>query len=470
MKLFPPTWSIVRRLTLLYSVSLFLIIAVAAGFLDWVLTNDMRSDSEQFLTAEIQSFRTLLRERPDDVNAWREEVEKEAGSLKGFARYYMRVLDEQGRSLVETPGMSSLIQTKAFPQSAPPFNMRISGVEMRSSDGRLFLLAAQWVELPTPDARRCLVQIAFDRSHDTTIIGDYRKKVLGVLLGGLLLSATLGFFIAKGGLRPLSDMGAAFRRITPERLSARVSSTRWPPEVSSLARAFDSMLERLETSFSLLSQFSADLAHEIRTPINNLRGETEVVLQKPRTADEYTYLLQSNLEEYERLTRVIESLLFLARSDSHNTEMRPARLNARHEIDSVIDYFDALAEEKGITVSVSGNALVTADPSLFRRALTNLLSNAFHYTDMGGRVALAVTASKSDVEIAVTDSGIGIDAADLKNVMGRFFRSQKARTFLPEGTGLGLSIVKAIMDLHSGHIAIESLPGKGTTVRLVFPL
>lgn len=469
MKLFPPTWPIVRRLTLLYSVSLFLLIAVTAGFLDWVLTTDMKRDSEQFLSAEIQSLRTLIRQQPDNITAWREEVEREAGSLKGFARYYIRILDEEGRPIIETPGMGAIIKAGAFPESAPAFAITTSGTDVRSKDGRPFLLAAQWVELPGPDVRKCLVQIAFDRSHDAMIISDYRKMALSVLLGGLVLSATLGFFIAQGGLKPLSNISRIFGRITSEHLNTRVSSTRWPPEIASLARAFDSMLERLEASFALLSQFSADLAHEIRTPIHNLRGETEVALGKKRTVEEYQSVLQSSLEEYERLTRVIENLLFLARTDSRNAEMRPARLTVRHEIDALMGYFQALAEEKGITVSVTGNALVTADPVLFRRVLTNVLSNAFQYTGEGGRITATVTSTDRNIEIAVSDNGIGIEAADLQKVLGRFFRGQQARTLRPDGTGLGLSIVKTIMDLHSGDITIESCPGTGTTARVVFP-
>lgn len=470
MRVFPPTWPIVRRLTLLYALSLFILLGVAAGFLDWVLITDMRKDSDQFLASEMQSFRTLMRQRPADIQTWREEVQREAGSLQGYARYYIRILDEDGGQIVETPGMGNVIQVKAFPPPASAFDVATrNGADVRSSDGRLFLLAAQWVELPKPDARKHLVQVALDRSHDAAILGDYRRKVLIVLFCGLLLSATLGFFIAKAGLKPLSNISKTFKRITADHLHTRVSSVEWPPEIAHLALAFDSMIEGLESSFALLSQFSVDLAHELRTPISNLRGETEVALGKPRTAEEYRNVLLSSLEEYERITRVIENLLFLARTDTHNTAMQPARLNVRQEVDSLIEYFDAWIEEKGITVSATGNALITADPVLFRRALTNLLSNALQYTPQGGRITLTIATADANVEIIMADNGIGIESADLKKVLDRFFRVQQARSLHPEGTGLGLAIVKAIMDLHSGGIAIESSPGQGTSVRLAFP-
>jgi two-component system heavy metal sensor histidine kinase CusS len=470
VRVFPPNWSIVRRLTLLYALSLFLLLGIAAAFLDWVLTTDMRRDNSQFLAAEIQSLRTLMRQRPGDLQAWREEVEREAGSIPGYTRFYVRILDEQGNTVVETQGISDIFDSRAFPEPLSTFDVNtVIGVDAKARDGRFFLLGAQWVELRQPEARKLLVQIAFDRSHDAMIIADYRRKVLTVLLAGLLLSVTLGFVIAKAGLTPLSNMTRAFKRISAEELNTRVNSLHWPPEVAALAGAFDSMLERLERSFALLTQFSADLAHELRTPINNLRGETEVALGKSRTAEEYRVVLESSLEEYERLSRVIENLLFLARADTHDTAVRPTPVNIRQEIDGLMEYFDALAEEKAIAISITGNALLNADPVLFRRALTNLLSNAFQYTPQNGRITLSVTTINGSVEVAVSDTGIGIEKDNHKKVLDRFFRADKARSFHPQGTGLGLAIVKSIMDLHSGSVAIESAPGEGTTVKLRFP-
>jgi len=470
VRVFPPDWSIARRLTVLYALSLFLLLAIAAGFLDWILTSDMRRDNSQFLAAEVQSLRTLMRQRPADLQAWREEVEREAASLPGYARYYVRILDDQGTTIVETPGMGDIVDSRAFPEPLPAFDLKaIDGVDAAGRDGRLFLLGAQWVELRQPGTGRRLVQVAFDRSHDATIIADYRRKVLTVLFAGLILSVTLGFVITKAGLKPLSNITRTFRRISVEELNTRVSSIHWPPEVAALAAAFDSMIERLENSFALLTQFSADLAHELRTPINNLRGETEVSLGKQRTAEEYRIVLESSLEEYERLSRVIENLLFLARTDTRNTAVRPTPINVRQEIDGVVEYFDALAEETGIAVTVAGNALLNADPVLFRRALTNLLSNAFQYTPASGKITLSVTSGDGSVDVAVADTGIGIEQESQKKVLDRFFRAEKARALHPQGTGLGLAIVKSVMDLHAGRVTIESAPGKGTTVRLRFP-
>jgi two-component system heavy metal sensor histidine kinase CusS len=469
VRIFPPTWSIARRLTALYALSLFLLLAIAAGLLDWVLTTDMRQDNIQDVRAEGQILRTLVTQRSEDLHALREEVERESGSLPGYVRCYVRVLDEQHGTLAETPGMGDILKVEALPEPSA-FDVKTDNErDVRGRDGRLFLVASQWVQLPRPEAGKRLIQVASDRSEDEKLIAEYRRMVVAILAVGLVLSVTLGFLIAEAGLKPLSHIARAVKGISAAHLSTRVSSIHWPPEVAVLADAFDSVLDRLESSFALLTQFSADLAHELRTPINNLRGETEVALGKLRTVEEYRGVLESSLEEYERLTRVIEGLLFLARTDTRDAGARPVLVNIRQEIDTLVEYFDALAEEKAITVSVSGNALLSVDPVLFRRALTNLLSNAFQYTQPHGKIALSVTTVNGRVEVAVSDTGVGIEKDELENVVKRFFRSDTARSLHPQGTGLGLAIVKSIMDLHSGSVAIESASGKGTTVTLKFP-
>ena len=470
MRVFPPAWPIAWRLAFLYALSLFLLLAIAAGFLDWILTSDMQRSNDRALAVEMQSLRSLLKQRPDDLQAWREEIEREAiGSVSGYARYYVRILDQQWNTILETPGMTAAVDLRSFPAPEPAHSKEVTGVFVRGADGRPFMVASQWVALYRPATRKRLIQIALDRSHDAETMGDYRRMATLVLLAGVLLSASLGFFIAKAGLRPLSKLTQVFTRVTPEHLDERVGATHWPPEIAHLAQAFDSMLQRLEQSFALLSHFSANLAHELRTPISNLRGEAEVALGRSRTTEEYRRVIESSLEEYERLSRVIDNLLFLARTDTHNTMVRFSPINMRQEIDALLEYFEGLAEEKAIEVTSAGNALLNADPTLLRRALINLLSNAFQYTPPHGRISVDVHTEDETVLIVVSDTGIGIEKASLERISERFYRTERARAMNTQGSGLGLAIVKSIMDLHSGKLEVESAPGEGTTVRMRFP-
>jgi two-component system heavy metal sensor histidine kinase CusS len=290
-----------------------------------------------------------------------------------------------------------------------------------------------------------------------------------ILFAGVLFSALTGFFVAREGLRPLKRIAQSVRRIRPDSLHERVVPEQWPEEVMVLAQSFDAMLDRLEDSFVALSRFSADLAHELRTPINNLRGEAEVTLFKARTADEYRQVIESSLEEYGRLSRMIENLLFLARADSRDTVVRRSAIDARKEVEALLEFYEALSQDKRINVTYHGSATLQVDPVLFRQALGNVLSNAFQYTPQEG--GITITVEKQDngpVLIRVSDTGIGIEPENLPKIFNRFFRTERAREHHPEGTGLGFSIVRSIMELHGGSVSVQSEPGRGTTVVLVF--
>jgi two-component system heavy metal sensor histidine kinase CusS len=238
-----------------------------------------------------------------------------------------------------------------------------------------------------------------------------------------------------------------------------------------LATSFDEMLDRLEDSFARLSRFSTDIAHELRTPLNNLMGETEVALSKTRTVEEYQHILESSLEEYTRLSHMIEGLLFLARAENTDVKLDRTVFDPLKEVHGVLEYYEAIAEEKKITVLCRGSGTVCADPLLFRRAITNIVSNAFRYSQTGSTIHIEVIETEDQsLSVTITDNGIGIKAEELNSIFERFYRSPGARGHDTRGSGLGLSIAKSIMDLHGGTIDIRSESGKGTTVILHFPV
>ncbi|MBI1929789.1 heavy metal sensor histidine kinase [Candidatus Poribacteria bacterium] len=287
---------------------------------------------------------------------------------------------------------------------------------------------------------------------------------------GISFAAGTGIVVARKGMHPLGEIAKAAQQITVTQFHKRLEPTRWPKELVALATAFDEMLNRLEDSFTRLSQFSADLAHELRTPINNLMGEAEVALSRPRTPEEYRQILESNLEEYAKLSRMIDSLLFLARAESTENPIKKLRLSALKEIEAVCEFHDAVAEERGVVVTCQGEAFVHADATLFRRAISNLLSNALQYTPRGGKITISVKQSAEEWgEVSVSDTGSGIEPEHLPKIFDRFYRADRSRAQHPEGTGLGLAIVKSIMELHGGTVTIQSEPTQGTTVTLKFP-
>ncbi len=464
-----PHWSITRRLTLLYTLSAFGMLVISTVFLYWVLTNNLEKEDNQFLANKIHVLRVILQERPDNPEALEEEVKWEGAALQ-FTKYYARVLDEGNHTLIETPGMSNIIPTSLFPASYGVTENPKKGIKQRSRDGRTYLLMAAWTEVGRYSGKKRLLQVVLDVSHENAVIADYRRKLSFVLFLGILCSAAAGSLVAKKGMQPLEEITKTVQRITSTLLHERIGTMQWPKELDSLAAAFDDMLNRLEDSFTRLSQFSVDLAHELRTPINNLMGEAEVALSRARTSEEYRQVLESSLEEYDRLSRMIDSLLFLARAESSEAKIQRVSFDTGREIEAILEFHTVVAEEQGVVLTCYGEALLYADTILFRRTVSNLLSNALQYTPRGGKITVYVREiNDQSVEVTVNDTGSGIEPEHLPRIFDRFYRADRSRSQYTRGTGLGLAIVKSIMDLHGGTVTVQSQFNNGTTVTLRFP-
>src|SRR5262249_4938413 len=237
------------------------------------------------------------------------------------------------------------------------------------------------------------------------------------------------------------------------------------------ASAFNAMLDRLEKAFDRLSRFSADIAHELRTPLNNLRGELDVALQKPRSPEEYVEAIGSGLEECGRLGRIIDSLLFVARAEDPQGQIDREMFDVGEEIGNIREFFEPVAHESGVQIVSDVSAPIAANLNrpLFQRAIGNLVSNALAHTPAGGAVTLRARSEDGTIALEVADTGQGLPPDDLPHVFDRFYRADRSRTPTSGGIGLGLAIVKSIAELHRGAVEMESEPGKGTRVRLLFP-
>jgi two-component system, OmpR family, heavy metal sensor histidine kinase CusS len=456
--------SIVARLTVLYTLSASGMLVLAAAFLHWTLAQNLRREDGQFLADKVHLLRTILQQDAGGTDALREEVEWETAALH-FAKYYARVLDDRGRTLIETPGMNAVLPAGEFspPAAAADLGARVTTRTLGQAQKFLLLAAAG-------AGGRRQIQVALDVSPEEAFLQSYRRSLAWAVVFGVLFSAVAGALVARRGMRPLAELARATDRISASQLHARIAGDGWPRELAALARGFDRMLDRLEDSFKRLNQFSGDLAHELRTPVNNLRGEAGVALSQARTPEEYRRTLESGLEEYARLGDLIDNLLFLARADSPTTVITKTRCDARASVDGVRDFYEALAEESGVAVACGGQGEVAADPVLFRQAVSNLLSNALHHTPRGGRVQIQIERpAAGGLTVSVSDTGDGIPAEHLPRIFERLYRVDPARARQPKGAGLGLAIVKSIMTLHGGAVAVQSQPGQGSRFTLTFP-
>jgi len=283
---------------------------------------------------------------------------------------------------------------------------------------------------------------------------------------GVLLVAGLGYWIARLGLAPLRALSDEARSLSPQRLSQRLGTQALPAELGHLTHAFNGALDRLEAAYTRLDAFNADVAHELRTPLANLMGQTQVALSRPRDNAQLQDVMQSNLEELERLRAIVNDMLFLSRARQGDIAMETRPVALAGEVAAAGDFLEFLFEEAGLTLRIEGDATASIDPSLFRRALTNLLHNAVQHARPGTEVRVQLQAEGKGTRIAVLNEGDGIAAGHLPLLFERFYRVDQAREYRGERHhGLGLSIVKAIAVLHGGDVFVASRDGL-TTVGL----
>lgn len=310
----------------------------------------------------------------------------------------------------------------------------------------------------TGDGRTLTAAIVLDISHHLHFIDAFRQGLVMAITLAALLTAGLGWLAAHAGLQPLRRMTDLSAGLSASRLNERLPETGLPPEIQNLATAFNAMLDRLEESFRRLSEFSSDIAHELRTPVSNLLIQTQVALGRLRSAEEYREVLLSSTEEYERLARMIGNMLFLAKADNRLIALSLENVDLAAEAGGLVEFFGILAEERGIRLQVAGRAGMIGDRLMLRRALSNLLSNAIRHSPSGGTVTVRLGSEAAGCVVTVENQG-AIPAEHLPRLFDRFYTGDPARRSGGEGVGLGLAIVRSIVEVHGGEITAESQDG-----------
>jgi two-component system heavy metal sensor histidine kinase CusS len=453
----------------LYAVSTTALLVVTAGFLYWTLKRNLEAAQNGLVASKLEVVQLLLRDQPAKSGALESEVEHEAGGSH-LLRYYVRILDDEGRVLLATSGMDELLPPSAFPPPLDASDGALRSPRRQVRPRGAFVLICVRAAYGQAGQEHRTVQLAQDVTGSDVLLEGYRHRLLAMLVVGVVFAALAGMWVARKGVQPLVSITQTAQHITASQLDERIGQSGWPSELTELARAFDAMLDRLQSSFLRLSQFSADLAHEMRTPINNLRGEAEVALARTRTPDDYRHVLSSSLEEFDRLSRMMDGLLFMARADDPATALERVHFDGRMEVEAVKEFYEALAGEQQVTINCQGEATLDGDPVLFRRAVSNLLANAIRHTPAGGKVHIALRRTDNGgVILSVADTGSGIAPEHLKRLFDRFYRVDGARPQGHGGTGLGLAIVQSIMRLHGGTASVQSRVGEGSVFTLTFP-
>jgi two-component system heavy metal sensor histidine kinase CusS len=330
-----------------------------------------------------------------------------------------------------------------------------------SIHNHIYRVAANRFALGMPATQPANVAIALDITDDQKFVNEFKTLLWFGMFLAALLTGWLGWAAVRRGLRPLHDVSALMANVSAQELDKLAPIAAVPVELQELSSAFNRMLMRLNDSFRQLSEFSSDLAHELRTPIHTMMVQTQVTLSRERDTDEYCANLQSNLEELERLSQMVSDMLFLAKADNNLVIPKEEVIDLQSEASKVLSFYEALASEHRVHLVQSGAATVCADRLLLQRALSNLLSNAIRFTPEGLAVKVTIAENATQAMIAIENPGPQIPAEHLPKIFERLYRADSSRREgVSENTGLGLAITKSIVELQGGTIEAESEAGR----------
>jgi two-component system heavy metal sensor histidine kinase CusS len=469
--------SIVGKLALWYVVSVFVTALGGFLYLHWSLSHLIRARNHSIMEDRVQSLLLIIKnppQIPDRAFVRRLEVEWPSWHMETVMAKV--AYSNSGVVVAETPGLSSEFEKKVF------YGVPLQEVDARSSGtpyvhasivhaDKDYLVLALKI-LPAVPGFPDLMYLALDLTRSQAILNHNRTQLMLTLFVLLIVTLLIGGKLSKAAFEPVNRIIQSATKISSATLHERVPLNDLPEEIRNLAVTVNDMLGRLEDAFIRLSRFCSDLAHELRTPLNNLRGEMEVTLSKDRTKQEYLEVLGSGLEEAERLSRIIEALLFLATAEQPDRQLKRESILLKSEIESLIEFHSPYALENNATLqmNIPANITVSAERTLFQRMVSNLLSNSIRHSQ-GGKITVDAQEVAGQIVIKIQDTGSGIPAVDLPRIFDRFYRADLSRKAgIGTGFGLGLTIVKTIVSLHGGRIKIQSKENEGTLVTVSLPV
>ncbi len=436
MSLLPRSLSL--RLALAFALVAVVLLGAIGLYLYRSLEREIVWRDDQALLGRLERMQALLDDSAS-IDALRQRPQLYENML-GNRDSLLWLLDAQGRALIEiNPTRLAIPPLPA----ADPVALRDIG------EARL-----AWRRLPG-EAGLTLVagRLLAEREQ---MLAAYRVKLWWALSLGALLASVLGWLISRRALRPVRRLTRQALAIDVQHLHLRLDDSTVPSELEPLRAALNQMLTRLEQGFARLSRFSEDLAHEMRTPLANLMGQTQQLLHRARSVEEYEALLASNQEEYERLARMIDNMLFLARAEQPAAAIERQLFALPALVGQLCDYFEGVAEDRGIQLLDETEGELCGDPELIRRALANLVANALRYGAADSPVRIVSGSEDGWRSVSVINQGPAIAAEHLPRLFDRFYRCDPSRAEPGDSGGLGLAIVRSIMQLHGGEVVVHS--------------
>ncbi|WP_248767075.1 heavy metal sensor histidine kinase [Pseudomonas sp. MWU12-2345] len=454
-------YSLTLRLALVFALLAFALLATMGVELYRELESELIHRDEAALVFRVNQLRNLL----NDSNT-RDLIRTKPALFQNMMGNRESVLS------IGAPGGPPLLVVNPgnldIPQLVPvamEHTLELSDVhKVAEVDGAPFAAVSANI-----DSGKLQLTIGRLMTERTAVLASYRLSVYVLASVAAIVLALAGWLMVHRGLLPLRRLARHAHGIGIGNLTERLDSQGAPKELLPMIDSFNTMLERLGKGFEQLAHVSTDMAHELRTPINNLLGETQVAMQQNRSVEHYQQLLASNVEELERLARMLDNMLFLARTDPSSARQQRQELDAAEEVERMADYFEGLAADADISIRAEGEGVIWAEPVLLRRALANLCANAIKYGAPHSELLIQAIPSDTGIHLRVCNQGTTIPAEHLPRLFERFYRVDQSRERSAQSNGLGLSIVATIMQLHSGHYSVTSESGV-TCFELSFPM
>ncbi len=456
--------SIAFRLALAFAAVCALVLSVIGVFLYRSLASEIAYRDDLALLGRLEQVRALLADSDS------------LGALQARPRLYQNMLGNQDSLLrVTRADGSTVIGINPRQQKLPALDpmaperapQRSDVITWQAPDGAAVALLSGQARGPSGEALTVVAGKVLNEREQ--MLASYRMQLYLAVSLGAVLAFALGLMLLRRGLRPLRQLSEAVRGIDLRSLDQRLPAAGIPAELHEPVHALNGMLTRLDDGFQRLSQFSADLAHEIRTPLHNLLGSNGLALNQPRSGAEYQEVLASNMEEFERLKRMAENLMFLARAEQAERALDLRVLDLASVGDELCDYFEALADDRDIRLHNALTGQLVADQLLLQRALGNLLANAVRHANAGSVITLQRRDDSGMCWLEVHNVGLAIASEHLGKVFDRFYRVDPSRAEPGDSGGLGLAIVSSIMALHGGQVRVGS-DQTGTVFGLGFVL
>ncbi len=460
-----PARSLAIRIALSFAAIVCVVVGMVGAALYHATNRALSTRADYQLIGRVEHFRSLLH----DLYTIKE--------IEARPRLFETMLgDSQDVIIFKRAGSAPIIDVNPDHMALPPLHVvpvaeRV-GLDALYEGTRPDGVRMRWVAAQAQigdDGDVVQIIAAHVMTQEARVLSIYLRRVWITVLCAVLVTLALAYWVTSRGLMPLKLMADKAAEISPNRMTTRLDVAGSPAELQSLAASFNAMLDRLEHGYERLLQFSADLAHELRTPIGVLIGETQVALAHERGAADYRAVLESNLEELDRLARIAQNILFLAQADHGQQAIERERIDIRSEIEAIVEYFDGIADERRITFQIDADGEMAANPIMCRRAIGNVVVNAVRYADAGTTVRIDAHAHAAGARIVIGNFGPRIEREALARLFDRFYRGDAARSEFTESSGLGLSIVQAIMRLHGGDVSASCSDDGWIEFTLTFP-